>query len=289
MNINMSTPMCTSIRMRMKTRRTAMNTSMFIHMNMTMNTVTRTPMMDKRMTTDMNMPKTTDRMITGMRTITKNLITINTNKRETMSAQTIVKTELFQKCLDFHGHLCPGLSFGYQAAMAGMDWLTERRAEDEEIVAIVETDACCSDAVQVITGCTFGKGNFIYHDYGKMAFTFISRRTGKGIRISRKHAPEPSPDNRHQELMNLVRTGQASEEDQKAFKKMHEAKSMEILDQSPDTLFDIREVKISMPPKARMEPSVLCDKCKEPTMGSKLESLDGQSLCRGCLAEKKPH
>ena len=157
MNINMNTPMCTSIRMRMKTRRTAMNTNTFIHMNMTMNTVTRIPMTDKRMTTGMNMPKTTDRMITHMRTITKNLITINTNKRDTMSAQTIVKTELFQKCLDFHGHLCPGLSFGYQAAMAGM------------------------------------------------------------------------------------------------------------------------------------EPSVLCDKCKEPTMGSKLEPLDGQSLCRGCLAGKKPH
>ncbi|MCA1786878.1 MAG: formylmethanofuran dehydrogenase, partial [Desulfobacteraceae bacterium] len=79
------------------------------------------------------------------------------------------------------------------------------------------------------------------------------------------------------------------EEDQKAFKKLHETKSMEILEQNPDTLFDIREVKISIPPKARMEPSVLCDKCKEPTMGSKLEPLDGQSLCRGCLAEKNPH
>jgi len=43
-------------------------------------------------------------------------------KRNPMSAQTIVKTELFQRCLDFHGHLFPGLSFGYQATMAGMDW-----------------------------------------------------------------------------------------------------------------------------------------------------------------------
>lgn len=160
-----------------------------------------------------------------------------------------MQTQLFQKCLDFHGHLCPGLSFGYQAAIAGLDWLTEQRAEDEEIVAIVETDACCSDAVQVITGCTFGKGNFIYHDYGKMAFTFISRRTGKGIRISRKHVPESSLDNRHQELINQIRSGQATQEEQTEFKKCHEAKSMEILDQTPDTLFDIREVTISMPPK----------------------------------------
>ncbi|MDZ7664154.1 MAG: hypothetical protein U5K27_02295 [Desulfotignum sp.] len=61
---------------------------------------------------------------------------------------------------------------------------------------------------------------------------------------------------------------------------------MEIWTRTPDTLFDIREVKTSMPPKARMEPSVLCDKCKEPTMGSKLEPLDGQSLLPGMPGEK---
>ncbi len=38
---------------------------------------------------------------------------------------------------------------------------SEKRAVDEEIVAVVETDACFSDAVQVMTGCTFGKGDFI--------------------------------------------------------------------------------------------------------------------------------
>ncbi len=33
----------------------------------------------------------------------------------------------------------------------------------------------------MITGCTFGKGNFIYRDYGKTAFTFFNRDTGKGV------------------------------------------------------------------------------------------------------------
>ncbi|MFN2354819.1 MAG: FmdE family protein [Desulfopila sp.] len=58
-----------------------------------------------------------------------------------MSAQTIVESDLFKKCLDFHGHLCPGLSLGYQAAMAGMDWLSANRAEDEEVVAVVEENS----------------------------------------------------------------------------------------------------------------------------------------------------
>ena len=37
-----------------------------------------------------------------------------------MSAEAILSSELFKKCLDFHGHLCPGLSMGYQAATAGL-------------------------------------------------------------------------------------------------------------------------------------------------------------------------
>ena len=100
-----------------------------------------------------------------------------------MKAEDIIASEDFKKCVDFHGHLCPGLSMGFRASQAGLEWLKTQRAADEEMVAIVETDACCADAVQVMTGCTFGKGNFIYQDHGKIAFTFLSRDSGKGVRF----------------------------------------------------------------------------------------------------------
>ena len=203
-----------------------------------------------------------------------------------MSAETIVKTEIFQKCLDFHGHLCPGLSLGYQAAMAGLEWLSKQRAKDEEIVAIVETDACCSDAIQVITGCTFGKGNFIYHDYGKMAFTFVSRENGKGVRIAKKHNASAFLSDRHTELMDRIKNKNANEKEHLEFQELHRAKSMEILNQDPGTLFTITGVDIPMPPKARIDPSVQCDLCQEPTMASKLVSVGGQFLCRGCQPRK---
>lgn len=45
---------------------------------------------------------------------------------------------------------------GYRAGKAAMTWLGERRAPDEEVVAIVETDACGSDAIQVLSGFTSG-------------------------------------------------------------------------------------------------------------------------------------
>jgi formylmethanofuran dehydrogenase subunit E len=98
----------------------------------------------------------------------------------------------FQRCADFHGHICPGLSIGFRAAM---DWLRENRAEDEELVAIVETDACGADAIQVLTGCTFGKGNFHYRDYGKQAFSLFGRTSGRGVRVClRPGALEPTTE-----------------------------------------------------------------------------------------------
>jgi formylmethanofuran dehydrogenase subunit E len=201
-----------------------------------------------------------------------------------MSAETILQSELFKKCLDFHGHLCPGLSMGYLAAMAGMEWLSARRAEDEEVVAIVETDACGVDAIQVITGCTFGKGNFIYQDYGKTAFSFFSRQTGKGVRIARKTEEQDTINPEHHQLMAKIRQGSATTKERERFHQLHEAASKRILDKQPEELFSITAITVPLPEKARIEPSINCDRCGEPTMGTKLEQMEDQQICRGCLA-----
>ena len=58
----------------------------------------------------------------------------------------------------FHGHFCPGLMIGYRAAQIALRELHVERAEDEELVAICENDACGVDAVQVLTGCTDREG-----------------------------------------------------------------------------------------------------------------------------------
>src|SRR4030042_4626819 len=100
-----------------------------------------------------------------------------------MKSEAILSNREFTKCVAFHGHLCPGLAIGFQAARTLMKRLGVRRAPDEELLAIVETDACGADAIQVMTGCTFGKGNFIFKNYGKHAFSLIERRKGKGIRV----------------------------------------------------------------------------------------------------------
>ena len=190
----------------------------------------------------------------------------------------------FERCADFHGHICPGLSIGYRASRAGMDWLKEHRSEDEEIVAIVETNACGADAVQVLTGCTFGKGNFFFKDYGKQVLTLISRHSGNGIRVALKNGALELTEE-HRRLMEKMRTGQATESEKQRFQEVHLERARDILTRPLDGLFDVRAVNETLPPKAVIEPSEPCERCGEPTMASKLTSSGGKKLCGDCLGK----
>lgn len=55
---------------------------------------------------------------------------------------------------------------------------------------------CGVVGVQFLTGCTFGKGNLIYPDYGKNAYTFVRRYDGRAIRMTgrARAAGAPEPD-----------------------------------------------------------------------------------------------
>lgn len=200
-----------------------------------------------------------------------------------MDREIIEKNEGLEECIRFHGHMCPGLALGYKASKFGMSRLNEIRAEDEELVAIVENDACFVDAVQVITGCTFGKGNFIHKDYGKMALTLASRKTGKGIRIVLKEkAFKPQDRKEHFELLQKVINDQATEEERKRFWELHEERSLKILETEFEDLFEVKETNIELPPKARIVPSEPCAICGEATMKTKMLEKEGKLICRAC-------
>jgi len=198
-----------------------------------------------------------------------------------MKAEDIIADEDFQKCVEFHGHLCPGLTMGYKASVAGLEWLKAHRSVDEEIVAVVETDACGADAVQVMTGCTFGKGNFIFKDHGKMAFTFFSRKAGKGIRVVLK-SDAFTPDERHLKLIQKKQNGTATEAELEEFERSFKKRTHDILEKPAEDIFDLKEAHFDPPEKAQIEPSKVCSRCGEPTMESRLVEKDGMQLCRDC-------
>jgi len=106
--------------------------------------------------------------------------------------QKSIRPELIKATIDFHGHSCPGLAIGIRVSEVVMDRF--ERSMDEEIVAVVETDMCAIDAIQFLTGCTFGKGNLIHLDHGKSAFTFHNRKKGESIRIVTRPNAISDPD-----------------------------------------------------------------------------------------------
>jgi formylmethanofuran dehydrogenase subunit E len=198
-----------------------------------------------------------------------------------MTAEEILASQDFKRCEVFHGHVCPGLALGYRSAHLALDHLKTTRAADEEVVAIVETDACSADAVQVLTGCTFGKGNFIYKDYGKMALTLFSRDSGQGVRVALKpDAFQIDPE--HQDLMGKITADTASERERERFESLHHRRTCEVLEAPVEALFTITSVDAKPPAKASIEPSQACERCGEPTMPSKMETVAGERLCRGC-------
>jgi len=201
-----------------------------------------------------------------------------------MAAEDILSSEDFKKCADFHGHICPGLAIGYRATKAALDWLDKKRASDKEMVATVETDACGTDAVQVLTGCTLGKGNLIQKDYGKHVYTVVSRNSGEGVRVSLK-ARALELSERHQELVRKLSGGEATPENRKEFWELHHQKSHDILGKPLKDLFTIKPAHIAVPPKAMIEPSKTCERCGEPTMLSKLTEIDGHYMCKDCLSD----
>ncbi len=91
--------------------------------------------------------------------------------------------------LTLHGHRCPAMPMGLRTGAAAMNALAVERAKDGQLVALVELGedhcaTCFADGVQMITGCTFGKGNIKRLGYGKWGVTLIDKKSGRAVRVA---------------------------------------------------------------------------------------------------------
>jgi len=171
--------------------------------------------------------------------------------------------QTYDDLIAFHGHSCPGLAMGYRMARAGLDFLSGTRAADEELVAIVENNACGVDALQCITGCTFGKGNLIFKDYGKHVYTLYHRKTGRGVRVVLHHGNIPDE----------IRNGRAR------FINW-------LLTVPEEQLVSLQEVVIEEPETARIMKSVECSFCGEGVMETRVREINGRVACIPCWEKR---
>lgn len=164
---------------------------------------------------------------------------------------------LWNRCVAFHGHSCPGLAIGFRAATEALSYLgLDGPAADEELVCVTENDACGVDAVQVITGCTMGKGNLIYRGTGKMAFSFYCRNSGKSVRLCLKALPDMEREERRRFILGAP------------------------LEQ----VFSMGAPRFPVPEKARRFASLPCAVCGEMTAEHMVHLVDGKPHCPDCFA-----
>lgn len=156
----------------------------------------------------------------------------------------------------FHGHTCPGLAIGIRAAELAMERLAIHDTANS--LCVTETDMCGVDAIQFLAGCSFGKGNLVHRDYGKSAFTFFNRDTGKGFRA----------------VFTDLGRSRDMEKDQR---------TNLIMDADLDDLFVLEDVDAPPVRPARILKSIACDNCKESTMESRIRLFDGKQLCQPCF------
>ncbi|GAB4342584.1 MAG: FmdE family protein [Calditrichia bacterium] len=91
----------------------------------------------------------------------------------------------------FHGHKCPAMPMGLRAGAAALNALGVERTGDSALLALVDLGenhcaTCYGDGIQVITGCTFGKGNIRKTHKGKWALTLVDKKSGKAVRVTPK-------------------------------------------------------------------------------------------------------
>jgi formylmethanofuran dehydrogenase subunit E len=194
---------------------------------------------------------------------------------------TSMSPELIKQTTDFHGHWCPGLAIGIRAA----EWALRDigKAGDEEIVALVETDMCGVDAIQYLTGCTFGKGNLIYQDYGKNAFTFYRRGDGKAIRLVARPVLDKEEGQALGRLHKKLIGEGLTDDEESEWHRIRADYATRVMDADLEELFELKEPTESVPKKARILSSLVCEQCNELVMESRTRRFQEQTLCIPCF------
>ncbi len=195
-----------------------------------------------------------------------------------------VTAEQVSSVIAFHGHVCPGVAIGIRVAEAALQHVGRAR-QDEEVVAVCETDNCAVDAIQYLVGCTLGKGNLIVQPHGRNRFTFARRADGHAVRIT-VHAAKRRSSAQDEALIARVRGGRAVDDDRERFDALWRRRADDIL---AAALHDIVDVVVLqdyvLPPRATIEPSLTCSRCGLATMASRTREVDGEIICDACWHE----
>lgn len=186
--------------------------------------------------------------------------------------------------LTFHGHKCPAMPLGLRVGAIAMNRLGVERSGDKTLLALLELGDdhcahCYGDGIQMITGCTFGKGNIKQLGYGKFGLTLVDRTSGRAVRVVPKAESQ----------MQMKLTSFFQDYRMKAISpsKVPDAVVDPLIEKvltAPEAaLFTVSEVfDFEVPKAAENFDSFVCDQCGEMVVEPYGRVVHGQKVCIPC-------
>uniref|UniRef100_A0A7V4G6T9 Formylmethanofuran dehydrogenase n=1 Tax=Desulfobacca acetoxidans TaxID=60893 RepID=A0A7V4G6T9_9BACT len=188
-----------------------------------------------------------------------------------------------------HGHLCPFVSLGVKAGHYAMTRLGVANTGMEELVAIVETNNCFTDGIQVVTGCTFGNNALIFKDLGKTAVTLARRQDGRALRLVVRPTYREELFARYPAagplFQKVVVERNATPEEEHHLHHIWPAMARKELERPLEEAMTVQELTITLPPYARIFASHTCARCGEAVMETRVRLVEGKPTCLACAGE----
>jgi len=168
-----------------------------------------------------------------------------------------------KRTYEFHKRPAPGILIGCYMVDLALEKLAELGAPAGKLNAVVETDVCLADAVQVMTGCTAGNKYLkIKHEYGRYACALYDRTTKKGVRVFVEL--ENIDKNKHPNLYAFfTRT-----RDEKVLSDMEYRAAVNDKVKAEFLLLkrkalDCEGITVNLPTKEKVNPAAVCPSCGE--------------------------
>ena len=201
--------------------------------------------------------------------------------------------EFLEAGLTLHGHKCPAMPQGLRAGAIALNRLGVERSGDKTLLALVELGDdhcahCFGDGVQMVTGCTFGKGNIQKLGYGKFGLTLVDKTTGRAVRVVPKAEAQlktkQTPFFTEYRMKGVPPTQVPAE--------VVEPLIEMVLTVPEEQLFNVSEVfDYDLPPKKHESFDVIvCERCGDMVVETYGRVVGDQKVCIPCqqelLAEK---
>jgi formylmethanofuran dehydrogenase subunit E len=187
----------------------------------------------------------------------------------------------------FHGHKCPAMPNGLRVAAAAMNALGVERTGDSFLHAFLDLGenhcaTCFADGVQVITGCTLGKGNISKTHKGKWALTLVDKKNNRAVRVTPKAqammANKKTKFFTEYRMVGIPPTQVPDDVVEPLIKKLMSAPEEKIMNISKVFSYEWSEEKHSFD-------GFICEKCGEMVVEQYGRVKNGKMVCIDCASK----